>query len=409
MTDPDVAGAAVALRTFSVAQLAAFTGKDRQEVVRSLEELSEWVVPVQETTSVDAGPVTAEGERLWRVVAPERLRDHVRLQGGPRRGPVMPRPEKHDLSELRLVRAEETLVHCAREPSAGAREVMATTAETYLRQYVAAHNGTRDWWQVVLPSPQPGECPDDGDDHGRRLRVNVAMASMTRHEARGREVSTASLVRTATEVSELVSSLRDADVQPLVEWFFELATTMTRTVLQRCDEEAPDHLISALGWRRVRARARPDLQQAASQAVALLRWVDCGPEKHFGLYRFLEHLPDGLNRLSVYADFLPILPEQYTLRPAADIVPGALVEVVADGSAARHLERVAGELEAHLERLPFRSDSALIGVVAASFDDLAARGAALDDGVLPRSVTKRKELLSLADVAVRSPSKALPA
>jgi nicotinamide mononucleotide (NMN) deamidase PncC len=127
------------------------------------------------------------------------------------------------------------------------------------------------------------------------------------------------------------------------------------------------------------------------------------------LFRFLGHLPDGRNRIEVYSDLLQIVPRQYEWQPKSEVVPGALIEAVADSPAASHLQRCATDLEAGLVQMPFQSESALIGLAAHMFQDFAARAAVFDEGVVLRSNQARAKLLGLADVKVDRPQHGLAA
>ena len=84
-------------------------------------------------------------------------------------------------------------------------------------------------------------------------------------------------------------------------------------------------------------------------------------------------LPDGRDHAVVYADLLHVVPAQLHWLSAGELLPGALVEVVAEPAVSVHLRRCARTLEADLVHSPFGSDAALIGQVAHVFQELARR------------------------------------
>jgi len=217
------------------------------------------------------------------------------------------------------------------------------------------------------------------------------------------------LTRTATEVCHLGESMEKPRLRDVVDRFVDLAGDLTRLSVDDVPRSpAPARLLSALAWRRVRTQVEPDVERASHQVVSLLRWLeDRPPATDAGcsrLFRFRDHLRDGWNRITVYSDLLQILPSQCEWQPQDELVPGVLVEAVADSPAVSHLQAFADALEANLVHAPWGSDSALIGITAQVFDDLAARSAQLDREVLPRCAQTRMELLTLANVRTRTPA-----
>jgi hypothetical protein len=102
------------------------------------------------------------------------------------------------------------------------------------------------------------------------------------------------------------------------------------------------------------------------------------------------------------------VPAQLRCHPAGELLPGALVEVVAEPAVSVHLRQCARTLEADLVHSPFGSDTALIGQVAHVFQELAEEHAGLDDTVVSRTDEARSELLRLAKAPIWPPA-AVPA
>ncbi|WP_020390788.1 hypothetical protein [Kribbella catacumbae] len=408
-TTSSVLAAAATLQEFSLFELAAYCEADPAGILKVLSSAHPLVQPRdQPTDERESGPDLLGAQR-WHVVDTTGLRDLIATSAPGRTARAAAQPRRKDpLTRIRLLRAEETLISCAAEESADVRRIMAATARNYLRQFVAADSGRSDWWMLGADDEAPGGGPSESwIGPAPRLRVDFALATLTESEAMGREVAGEFLVETATDVCALVSYVEKPTDRGLADWFFNLAHELTR----RPDEEvpssaAPDRLLSALSWRRVRAQVEPNVEKAAQEAVSLLRWLvgdsdDSTPGNGAGgLFRFLGHLPDGRNRIEVYSDLLQIVPSQYEWQPEGEVVPGALTEAVADSPAASHLQQCASALEAGLVQMPFQSESALIGLAAHMFQDFAARGAVFDEGVVPRSNQARLNLLGLADVRV---------
>jgi hypothetical protein len=419
-TRSSILAAALALQDFSLAQLSAYCKAEPIEILRVMESSRPLVGRTGHgVASVDAGAgVGTVAAQRWHVVETDLLRDLLvasRPPGAAGTDSQAP-PATDPLARIRLLRAEETLVDCAAEESADVRRIMAVTAKNYLRQFVASGTDRVDWWTLGAEDDQIGASTSkDWVGQTPRLRVDLALATLTESEALGHNVPGEFLVETAADVCELGVDMDRPRQRTLADRFFDLADQLTRRPVDAAPRSAaPDRLLSAVGWRRVRAHVEPDVDKAAQEAVSLLRWLVEKTDDLFGgpgdsgLYRFLGHLPDGRNRIAVYSDLVRIVPRQYDWQPRDEVVPGVLVEGFADSRAAVHLEQCANALEANLVQAPFQSDSALIGLAAHVFQDLAARGALVDKGVLPRSDQTRIDLLGLADVRARTTASALP-
>ena len=168
---------------------------------------------------------------------------------------------------------------------------------------------------------------------------------------------------------------------------------------------APARLLSAVAWGRACNRVASDGPAAAQVLVDLLKGIarsrlGAVPRYPVPLYEVLGRLPRGQQRVAVYTDLLDLLPRHFEIALADHIVPGALVEAVADAAASDHLRAYAAVIETDLVRSPFRSDAALIGQVAHVLQNLAVQGAGSDGGVVERTDRTRVELLSLAGVPV---------
>ena len=122
------------------------------------------------------------------------------------------------------------------------------------------------------------------------------------------------------------------------------------------------------------------------------------------LFQTVGRLPDGRDHAVVYADLLHVVPAQLHWLSAGELLPGALVEVVAEPAVSVHLRRCARTLEADLVHSPFGSDTALIGQVAHVFQELAEENAGLDGTVVARTDEARSELLRLAKAPIWPPA-----
>jgi hypothetical protein len=238
-----------------------------------------------------------------------------------------------------------------------------------------------------------------------RLRIDIALAGLTKAEAAGEKVPIDELMRVARDVSELPSAMDHGRRSALVDRFATLAGAVIRLPDGPPSTSAPARFLTALAIRRTVGEAERSLATASAALIRLLRGLarepalrGVGPTSR--LYRVLGRQPDGQFRVAVYADLLQLLPSDYRWRPQSALLPGALVEAVAEGRASRHLRECALALERDLALSPFNSDSALIGQAAHVMEDLAFRHSDLDESVVPRSDRTRRELLSLAHVLV---------
>jgi hypothetical protein len=384
-----VLAAAAALEHFSVAEAAAYCEEDATAVAATLAG----VRGVEPEDGTDAD----EADRRWHVTDPAALHRAIAASGGD--GPT--RRRVRATGTTRLVLAEDTLLDCADEESPEARRLMADTAVNHLRQYVAGLlSSPTPWWDVEVSDADT--LAEAGTVTVSRLHVDFALVRLTDSEPGGGAVALDWLADTAVHLTRLAESVEQDRARALFHRFTDLAVA---TITAADPSAAPDRLIFALAWRRARALAEHDVHAAAEALVTLLRDVDrqapavqAGGTR--GLYRVLGELPDGREHVAVYADLLELLPRQYEYDPVELAVPGALVHAVADRAAAAHLQECAQTLELDLTRSPFRSDSALIGLAAHVFQDLAFKASLLDDTVQRRSERMRMELLSLADVAV---------
>lgn len=411
MTTSSVLAAAIALHDFTLPQLAAYCEADRAEILLVLSGAADLVQPI--------GPSDDEAvaHARWRVVNTAGLRE--RISGAmsiaaaasptePKSPDPLPRERLAEAAALRLIRAEETLVSCRNQPSPEIRRAMAVTAANYIRQSVAASTARQEWWDVEFTSESLNATSSltEGEFTDQRLRVDVALADLTECEAVGRPVELDFLIETGDQLPGLGESIKSPGLRDVIDRFLDLARHLTRLSVDDVPHSpAPARLLSAVGWGQVLADVEPDIMRASQQAVSMLHWLRDRPHPAEGrnaLFRFGDHLPDGWNRVTVYADLLQILPQQYEWRRQAEPVPGLIVEAVADGAAVHHLQRWAEELKENLVDAPYDSDSALIGITAQVFDDFAAASRDLDRQVIPRAAQAKSKLLSLAGVAAGS-------
>ncbi len=399
-----VLAAAAALRSFTVDELAAFCDEQPPAIVAILDTASGHV----ERTGDDADPPVAR----WRVVDLDGLRRDLANRA------ETSRPDQVELhrdgapSATRLLLAEQTLSECAAAESAAERRILVATAKNHLRQVMAAIlPGKRPWWSVELSLQRLGEAIEAHPDSpaSTRLRLNVALACLAEHDAAGQPVPARDLVDTVVRFQRLTAVLEDPQLRGLVGCFFDLVMAQLAP-RDRSSIPAPDRLIAAVARRRVRAQVEHGVGAAMHSLVPLLENLgeQREPVREQGLYQVLGHLPDGRDRVVVYADLLQILPRQCTWQAAAELVPGALVEALTEPAASTHLAHCAEELEHDLARSPFGSDAALIGQAVHVFQDLAEQVASLDGSVRARSDRTRSELLTLAKAQVWRPATTPP-
>jgi hypothetical protein len=285
---------------------------------------------------------------------------------------------------------------------------MAATARNNVLQVLAQLTPERGPWWGVHESGGPPRAESFSariDAAGEtvqpeialpRLRADFELASLTGREAAGEPVPPA----------DMLKNIDDWRLDQLFQRFIDLAVDLADPAGPA--EPARIQLLVALAWRRVRIAAEHDTRQASDRMLQILQHLHPhqDPAQRPGrtaidLYRVIERLPDGLNRLVVFGDLLELLPSRMVCRPLKELLPEVLVEAVADSAASDHLARIADRLKDGLDRSPFRSESALIGEAVHVFNDVA-RGTDLDDdSLIQRSDQMRMKLLSLAKVSTR--------
>jgi hypothetical protein len=286
---------------------------------------------------------------------------------------------------------------------------MARTALNYLRQVVAAGGtGDVDWWDVELL----GLRGADGGRGARRSRIltDVALARMTDCAAAGETIAIDYLIEAAAGTRGLFRSA-EVDRQRLarlLDRFSALARELTtpprREPPAAVCPAATARLLSAVAWGRADIRAARG-GAAAQVLVDLLKGIGrsrirAESAHPVSLYQVLGNLPHGRQRVVVYTDLLNLLPRQFEVALADQVLPGALVEAVAGPAASDHLREYATMIETDLVRSPFGSESALIGQVTHVLQDLAVRESRSDGSVVARTDRTCAELLSLAGVGV---------
>lgn len=392
MSRASVLTAAVALRTFTLPEVTAYCDEDLDTVERILGGC--------------AGLVERDGEN-WHVVDPQEVRRQLTADPATARPPE--RSDGPRLVAARMLLAEETLLGCGDEPSPQLRSIMAATATNHLRYVVAAGGATAiPWWQVDLDRDTTDELELDAAGTTitpARLRVAAALARLTSSEAAGVEVAVGFLAETILQVDQLRRAMAESRSRALVDRFLELAKAVAGPVGQLSGQSAaPARLVAAVAWMRARVRAERSSERASAVLLPLLKGLQnrelLTADPANCLYRVLGTLPDGRTRFAVYLDLLDLLPQQYACQPTGILLPGAIVEAVADGTTSGQLRDWASRLENDLVCSPFGSESALIGQTAHVLEDLAVRTASLDGSVIRRSDRTRTELLSLADIRV---------
>ena len=386
MTTQRVLAAAAVLREFGLAEISAFCDEQPPEIVAIL------------TSAAPA--VELSGKERWRVVDLPAVRREAR-RGTSTVARTRPSPDESPAARLEL--AEETLAACRAEPSAHRRRMMVASAVNHLRQVLA----------VTLPDDLPWWTLDLGADvldHGLRhhpdpvqvvrLQLGVAVARLAEGNVTGNPVPVEELIETIARFRD-EPLLGDRSLHGLVGGLVDLATA------QESRPAAPvDRLIVAIARRRARAQVERDLCAALHALEPLLRTLDAGrahPYRH-DLFHTVGRLPDGRDHAVVYADLLHVVPAQLHWHSTAELLPGALVEVVAEPAVSVHLRRCARALEADLVHSPFGSDTALIGQVAHVFQELAEEHSVLDRTVVSRADEARSELLRLAKAPIWPPA-----
>jgi hypothetical protein len=401
---------AVALQEFRVRQLAAYCGASPEQVEAALA-----TVP---------GLVERTGPGRWRVVEPGAIRAAV--------GSAKPLESLHRTREPadsavgraklmdRLVVAEETLIECGAERSPALRQVMAATARNNVLQVLAQLTPEQGpWWGLGEQGPSwrtesfsaridaAGETAQPEIDPSR-LRADFDLASLTGREAAGEPVTSDDLVRTAARLRDVLKIVADGRLDRLFRRFIELTIDLTGPAGLEPGGSARVRLLVALAWRHLHVAAAKDARQASERMLTILQHLEEERDKLAGrtaidLYRFIEHLPDGLNRLVVYRDLLELLPSQMVCHRQKELLPDVLVEAVADSAASEHLERIATRLKDGLDHLPSSnpSERALIGTAAHVFNDVVQTSAHSDASLIHRSDQMRMQLVRLAEAQVR--------
>ena len=393
-TEAHVLAAAAALREFGLDEIAALCDVPPPGIVKILTTAGDTVQAVD----------PADPQR-WRVQDVTALRTLIRARraDNPPTSPSASTADP-DLRAVRLRHAEDLLARCGSESSPARRRSMVIAAVNHLRQVVAgALPGTPPWWTVELT----GRRLDDelrrhaNGSLGHRLSFDVIVARLAVGNAAGLTVPTPDLIDIIVSVRRTVASIDDECLPALVRGFVELVTAQ----LTPTTTPAVDRLVVAVARRRVRASAGADPAAAMGQLEPLVRALGSPPHRPpvQDLHRTVRQLPDGRDVAVVYADLLPLVPQQYRWHRIGEPLPGALVELVAEPSVSEHLSECASVLETDLERSPYGSDRALIGQTAHVFQRLAEQAAGLDGGVIVRGNQARSELLDLAMPTVWPP------
>jgi hypothetical protein len=380
VTVQGVLAAAAVLREFGLAEISAFCDEQPPDIAAILASAAPAVVP--------------SGDERWRVVDLSAVRREAR-----RGTPAVPAPRRAAGESPRLALAEETLAACRAEQSPDRRRVMVASAVNHLRQVLAATlPGRLPWWTVELHTDLLADELRRHPDRVQavRLQLSVAVARLAEGNVTGNPMPRDELIETVAYFRN-EPLLGDHSLHGLVGGFVDLATA------QESPPAAPvDRLLVAVARRRARAQVERDLGAAFQALEPLLRTLSAGhahPYIH-DLFRTLGRLPDGHDHAVVYADLLNVVPTQLKWHPTGELLPGALVEVVAEPAASVHLLQCARTLEADLVHSPFGSDTALIGQVAHVFQELAEEHAGLDGTVVSRTDEARSELLRLAKAPV---------
>jgi hypothetical protein len=334
------------------------------------------------------------GDERWRVVDLPAVRRKAR-----KGNPAAQSPRRAPDEGPRLQLAEETLAACRVEPSPGRRRVMVASAVNHLRQVLAATlPGRLPWWTVELHTDL---LADELRRHPNRvqavrLQLSVAVARLAEGNVTGIPMPRDELIETVAYFRD-EPLLGDHSLQDLVGGFVDLATAQ-----ETAPAEPVDRLLVAIARRRARAQVERDHGAALHALEPLLRTLGAGhahPYIH-DLFQTVGRLPDGRDHAVVYADLLNVVPAQLQWFSTGELLPGALVEVVAEPAVSLHLRQCARTLESDLVHSPFGSDTALIGQVAHVFQELAEEHAGLDDTVVSRTDEARSELLQLAKAPV---------
>jgi hypothetical protein len=435
MSSAGVLAAAAALRRFTAAELAAYCPEDDEAIAAVL---------TQHPSLVERLP-SGEWQVRDTVALRARLARQARLRQARRRQlahtPLSVRPPDPTRAAARMLLAEQVLLDCAAEPDPAARRIMAATAHNHLRQCAAAFTPQAGSWWEIDPSATlavPRIRLDADLITAGRLRMDLTLAVITGSEAAGATVAMDDLVRAATQVDGLPAEMPSGRRRALVRRFTSLSCRVLRLPHGSLSQSAPARFLATVAIRRTADRAteslhlppaRPtaDLERGGDLlAVRAFPQVDGGhadgsahlirlltglaeePAVRGGgegpasrLFRVIDRLPAGRARIAVYADLVALLPRDCHWDVHRDLLPGAVVECVADNRAQQHLWDCARLLENDLTRSPFSSESALIGQAAYVLEHLAAVHADLDSGLRYRADANRRSLLTLAGVPVQ--------
>jgi hypothetical protein len=408
MSRRSVIAAIAALSEFTLDQLAAYSGEDLAAVHREVDRLQPAVLPVtgDDESGTDHSHDHARTD-LWRVADPDAVRVRLREMSSDSSldmGAFDCSPESGLTSDLLL--AEELIVESSEETEPQSRALLAASASNHLRQFVATvFEDDRPWWLIRLESlngePADRLALESAGVNAARVRTDSALIRLTQEEAAGGVSSFELLFSAVHEVCRLPDGM-DGDLQRgLFHRLVDLATTaLSPTGLRGSREAAPDRLLRAVGCLRAKARAVDSVHLAAQAFSGLLDGLQRQavtvdrPNPH-RLFTTLGNLPDGRERLLVYTDLLPLIPQQYRWQAEASPIPDVLIQAIADHATSHHLQQCADVLETKLKRSPYQSPAALVGQVAHVLPELAARGGPLDATVYPRSEVTRRELLEL--------------
>ncbi len=406
MSTAQVMAAAAALRRFSLDEIASLCEEEPAEIAGILRSIGTVVAPDDPAGQHHRGP-------RYRVVDLPELRLMLRQRtqtdpGGevPTRAVVGHEDDRIDGTRAgaRLQHAEESLLRCGAEPSPARRRIQVTTAVNHIKQVLARHlPGHPPWWQIEIAGDQLERQLREHADPivSARLQLGVAVARLAVSNVAGITVPTGELIERVAGFRRDASKVDDQRVKVAVRGFVDLVTAQLAT------DAAPavDRLVVTLARRRLGATAHDDAGSAMQALEPLVRSLGSPTDRRAGcgLHRTIEQLPDGRDRVLVYADLLHILPAQFRWQKHRESLPGTLVEVVTEPAASAHLSNCARALENDLAQSPFHSDQSLIGLAAHVFQVLAQRDAELDGGVLARGDRTSSELMDLARAPVWPP------
>lgn len=375
-----------------------------EEVAAFCDEPPSVIVSVLERTGGAVTRVPDVLTELWRVQDAGSLQRQVAgdrsTRGGSTREVVDVRPA------TRLQYAEQTLMECGKLHTSDERRVLLSTALNHLRQVIAnTVPSITSWWAFDLsPADLVAVLRDHTDPAtSSRLLLDVEVAVLTEHELRGRPIDTQDLTETVQRLEPLTAELTAQALDAVIGRFFDLV--MAQVVPPGHGPlEASKRLLTTVARRRVRAQVERSVEAALSSLVPLLQNIgrDAG-DRQPELYQVVRDMPDGRQRLVVYSDLLPLLPQQFRWQAEGERLPGALTEVVTEPETTQRLRTSARALEQDLSGSPYGSEAALIGSVVHVLQQLTdeqitdARSRS-DAELRTRSDRTCSELLTLAKV-----------